>query len=1300
MTSVTDGSSAVDEVLADYMRRVDAGESVDQKAILAAHPEVASELRSYFDMELEVIRRAGPSVADSMMNSLDAPIASGTSTHNRRQRDTHHGGKADARSGNAERKPIPQQFGRYRVLRELGRGAMGTVYLAEDSQLGRQVALKTSSFADQPDGELLARFLREARLAAVLRHAHICPVYEVGEIDGWHYISMAYIEGQTLSAIIQQNSPLPEKQTLHILRKVALALQEAHDHGIIHRDLKPGNILYDRKGEPIITDFGLARRAGGEEQARITQEGMMIGSPAYMSPEQFEGQPDRLTPASDQYSLGVILYEMLTGHLPFRGPLRAIITAILTKSLPPLREARPDVDPRTEAICRRLTARLPENRYPSLKAAAAEITAILKSPAVASQETSPAAETAGGRGAQTKVSPKTATPAPPAKGPAPPGRPVDAEARKSKPKPEAELTDAAIESLGATAKKLLAQRDFQQALPLLESIPEDRRTEDIDALLERAHRQADEVMCLVTEIDDAVRVNDVERVLEKTEALRKIKPNHPRVKKVQDQFGEYGGVYAARGFGKGAASESVVGEGTWIPWGVLAFGLAVFGLALWGVTAYLKVGDAIVKVTINDPEVRVTIQGTTVNIEGASAPLKVNPGDGTLKITLGDLSFESSSFMLNKGKNPTVQIELLDQKLAAKFGDQSIGEWEVERKRPAEAAGKPAAAEGDADAPALVSAPFDAARAKAAQTEWSRYLGVPVQYSNTLGMQFVLIPPGEYTQGSPDKDSDASPDERPAHRVRISRPMYLGVTEVTQGQYQVITGKNPFQFQKGGVEERRAQGIETKDFPAESVSWNDATQFCQLLADKHPPAAGNKRAEGYRLPTEAEWEYACRAGTSTRWSFGDELVAVSDRILANQDGRESTPKPVGNRSANAWGLQDMHGSLYEWCADDGDGGDYAPLAGKLAVDPYRPAKGLIRMVRGGSWDTPTADARSARRLKLAATAHGQSTGFRVAIVLAPKSQTPATAAAPFNATQARELQAQWASHLGVPAEHTNSIGMTLRLIPPGDYLVGATAEETDAALAKVRGDGAWEERLRSSAPQHRVTLTKPYYIGVYEVTQKEFESVLGRNPSYLAPKGQGAEFVPGQDRSNAPVERLTWGDAVEFCNRLSEREKLTSSYTGTGDSATIVAGKGYRLPTESEWEAACRAGTSTLYWFGSDEASFPDVGWFVANAGNQSHPVGQRKPNPFGLHDTHGNVWEWCQDLYDPQAYVPYAAKAAVDPSGPTTASPLHRVFRGGGFTFDAGKQTSAIRAANAPGAIDHTIGFRVLLPVSNAIRR
>lgn len=257
---------------------------------------------------------------------------------------------------------LPAEFGRYRILGRLGQGGMGAVYLAHDTQLDRRVALKVPTFSADEHSEVIQRFYREARAAATLWHPNICPVYDVGQIDGIHYLTMAYIEGRPLSDFIQPGQPWSERQAATLVRKLASALAEAHVRGIVHRDMKPSNVMLDEQGEPLITDFGLARTEG-TETSRITQTGAMLGTPAYMSPEQVLGETQAVSHATDIYSLGVILYELLTGRLPFAGVVTAVIGQILTAEPPSPQSVRPGVHPQLAAVCLKAMAKKIEDRY-------------------------------------------------------------------------------------------------------------------------------------------------------------------------------------------------------------------------------------------------------------------------------------------------------------------------------------------------------------------------------------------------------------------------------------------------------------------------------------------------------------------------------------------------------------------------------------------------------------------------------------------------------------------------------------------------------------------------------------------------------------------------------------------------------------------------------------------------------------------------------------------------------------------------------------------------------------------------
>jgi hypothetical protein len=268
---------------------------------------------------------------------------------------------------------LPAGFGRYLLLRILGKGGMGAVYLAHDTQLDRQVALKVPSFGPGDDPALRERFLREARAAATLSHPNICPVYDVGEVDGVPYLTMALIEGRSLADILRKHPQLPAPQAAALVRQLALAMQEAHERGVIHRDLKPANIMINRRKQVVIMDFGLARRGVDAESMRLTQSGAVLGTPAYMPPEQVDGDVQAMGPGCDIYSLGVILYELLAGRRPFEGPLGSLMAQIMLEPPPPLARFRPDIDPALEANCRKALAKKPADRFATMAEFAAAL---------------------------------------------------------------------------------------------------------------------------------------------------------------------------------------------------------------------------------------------------------------------------------------------------------------------------------------------------------------------------------------------------------------------------------------------------------------------------------------------------------------------------------------------------------------------------------------------------------------------------------------------------------------------------------------------------------------------------------------------------------------------------------------------------------------------------------------------------------------------------------------------------------------------------------------------------------------
>jgi formylglycine-generating enzyme required for sulfatase activity len=253
----------------------------------------------------------------------------------------------------------------------------------------------------------------------------------------------------------------------------------------------------------------------------------------------------------------------------------------------------------------------------------------------------------------------------------------------------------------------------------------------------------------------------------------------------------------------------------------------------------------------------------------------------------------------------------------------------------------------------------------------------------------------------------------------------------------------------------------------------------------------------------------------------------------------------------------------------------------------------------------------------------------------------------------------------LPEEFTNSIGMKFKLIPAGEFMMGSSESPAELAEAFPNIESWFSKDER---PQHKVRITKPFYLGVTEVTQEQYEKVMGKNPSYFCKTGEGANKVKEIDTSNFPVEQVTWDDAVEFCKKLSARE-----------------GQTYRLPTEAEWEYACRAGSTTRYCFGDDESQLDEYAWVAVNSDLHSHSVGKKKPNAWGLHDMHGNVWEWCQDWYESDYY---AESPTADPPGPSTGS--SRVYRGGSWGNLFRNCLSSLRSRDLPAFRLYYLGFRV----------
>ena len=504
-----------------------------------------------------------------------------------------------------------------------------------------------------------------------------------------------------------------------------------------------------------------------------------------------------------------------------------------------------------------------------------------------------------------------------------------------------------------------------------------------------------------------------------------------------------------------------------------------------------------------------------------------------------------------------------------------------------------------------------------------------IPLSDKVDLDMIWINPGTFTMGSPEDELGRSGDED-QHQVTLTQGYWLGKFEVTQAQYEAVMGTNPSNW-KGA------------DLPVEQVSWNDAMDFCAKLTAIEKAAGRLPEGYEYTLPTEAQWEYACRAGTTTALNSGknlsDEAQCPEMDSVGWYDGNsDEMTHPVGQKQPNAWGLYDMHGNVWEWCLDWYEE-DYPTSA---VTDPTGPDTGSKRIIRGGTWYYYAIICRSAYRNYSTPDYSDNDYGFRVA--LAPSNiiipLTPGE-----NGT--------------VPLSDTVSLDMIW--INPGTFTMGSPEDEL--------GRGGDED-------QHEVTLTKGYWLGKYEITQAQYEAIMETNPSRF----KGADL---------PVEKVSWLDATEFCAKLTAIER---------EAGRLPEGYEYTLPTEAQWEYACRAGTTTAFNNGTnietDDQIYGEcpnldpVGWYWCNSDETTHPVGLKQPNAWGLYDMHGNVMEWCQD-----AKVRYPTTPVIDPVQEDT-EPYYAV-RGGSYSYydDGAKYCrSAARNVRLNTSTSLGIGFRVAL--------
>ena len=549
-----------------------------------------------------------------------------------------------------------------------------------------------------------------------------------------------------------------------------------------------------------------------------------------------------------------------------------------------------------------------------------------------------------------------------------------------------------------------------------------------------------------------------------------------------------------------------------------------------------------------------------------------------------------------------------------------------------------------------------------------------------LNMAFVYVAPGNFQMGS----GSGTRDEQPVHTVQISRGFWMGTSEATNGQYQRFVKETGYDgSRESDADYLRHHGdwglsaSPEENYPIVCVSWSNAAAFCRWLTESERKAGRLPDGYVYRLPTEAEWEYAARGG-STSWGFEYAGSNTLDDVAWYASNSGGKTHPVGQKRPNELGLYDMSGNVWEWC-HDWYGEDY--YGESPSADPAGLSSGSGRVLRGGAWSYDPQNCRSSVRARSIPVLANDRVGFRVVLSFpldpsvvqeaSPETRSesrptqqglqsaggfppdllavvgepfPSLDGLDFGSWEAQDRQRRAITELGLPLDvRTARTGIPFRLIPAGSFTMGSRVNE-------------WG--LQGNETQHQVTLTKPFYCGKYEVTQGQWEMVMGSNPSSFENAGR-----------DAPVETVSWEDCQVFLERLCQTEGVPE---GT-----------YRLLTEAEWEYACRAGSAARYCSGDSDSSLGEYAWYGANSGGSVHPVGQKRPNGWGLYDMHGNVWEWCQDWC-----AEYSSGDVMDPLGPPSG--ILRVPRGGSWGQQAGMCESAFHGGSLPISRNNDLGFRL----------
>ncbi|MEX0718973.1 MAG: SUMF1/EgtB/PvdO family nonheme iron enzyme [Planctomycetaceae bacterium] len=1069
------------------------------------------------------------------------------------------------------------RLGHYEIVGWLGGGGMAEVFQGYERALDRHVALKVLSPALARDGDFVRRFHREAAAAARLVHPHVVKIFFIGEDRGRHFYAMQFVRGESLAERLKRREPTID-ESLAFVEQLLSGLAAAHRLGLVHRDIKPGNLLIDAvQDRLLLSDFGLVKVSDASEA--VTKTGVVLGTADYMAPEQGKGGP--IDARADLYSVGVLMYRLLGGRLPF--PADSPAAALFKHAYeipPPLCEFRPEVPEHLSDLVDRLLAKSPSERPASAEHLLAEVRAVRRRPGRGDG----ASEGGGFAERQRSV----VIPAPVFEEPdGDDAAPLDA-SRLERRREALALLATTFRLHGPAFARSLRSREAENSAAIARLERRRRRIEqagaDAEAVVERlaaqvaAHRRSAAVASRRARAagspEDARRTADEQRreiriadgIDEQVErqrlelgtmrrqldgaagTLRELEERraslHRRLR-AAERPALFGG---RRRRWLVAAGAAAVAASIWLATG--GIGAKHFGGGRSGNSAASPVEPPSIERPSPPPPAAATAGLIPLATRTTAAPLRFEPLDSAVT----SLRFPA---------------ETLD--LFSSSSDAPTRVWDIERGRERRRVGR--------DSP------------------------VAVAPSPRGDLVAVALGRGEISL------RDVATGEQARHLPRFSILPSFDVCYSADGRF--VAAANPHSLSL----------------------WNPDT--ARLAHELHP-----SRRDQFTCFAWSPDGTRIFAGTMDGYLHAWEAATAQAIGVLDVTGRNGSVAAVARRAHGRRCMTIQGSEIAVWNVET-----------SAREVPLRDPPSEPRCVAS------SADGRFLFAGDEQGAIHVWSTLTGSRLHLFPSSDAAAVthlAAAPNSralaaGTIGRNIFLWNLDDIG-PESFVNGIGMRLTVVPAGRWAGNARAASSPIDPKRA-------------APRV-LNVPRPFLMGAYEVTREEFSRLMGRDPSRTR-TGETAAGPESGDRETAlfPVENVTWPEAAEFCNRLGELESLPPYYrisppAESEESAgravvAVLGGPGYRLPTETEWEYACRAGSARRFPHGDDAESLADHAWFERD---RTDAVGRRRPNAFGLYDMLGNVAELAHA--EPPAD---SATATIDAAAPPTSEEI--VVRGGAAT-------------------------------------